>query len=111
MGGKNQRFGTESFEWLDGCLKDGEVTAADEAFVFKGFKLRDSSAGQCLDRRSKASSNWAAETAHLGVTAQCRRRPHQLDVHNRKTKMGWAYPKPKTSSWRNQTVKISATRN
>ena len=41
--------------------------------------------GQCLDRRIDSYERLVAEIAAWETTAQCRRRPHQLDVHNRKS--------------------------
>src|ERR1700682_1063756 len=41
-------------------------------------------AGQCLDRRIDSYARLVAETAAWEKTAQCRPRPRQMDVHNRK---------------------------
>ena len=41
-------------------------------------------AGQCLDRRIDSYDTTHRRDRRLGTTAQCRRRPHQMDVHNRK---------------------------
>jgi transposase len=42
-------------------------------------------AGQRLDRRIKSIEQLTAEVASWGATAQCDRRPHQMDVHNRES--------------------------
>ena len=40
--------------------------------------------GQCLDRRIDTQRAARRRNRRLGTAAQCRRRPHQMDVHNRK---------------------------
>ena len=40
--------------------------------------------GQCLDRRIDDRQAPRPRNRRLGTTAQCRRRPHQMDVHHRK---------------------------
>jgi hypothetical protein len=42
-------------------------------------------ARQCLDRRIDSFARLVAEYRRLGETAQCRPRPRQMDVHNRKS--------------------------
>ena len=41
--------------------------------------------GQCLDRRIGHQRAARRRNRRLGTTAQCLRRPHQMDVHNRKS--------------------------
>ena len=52
-------------------------------------------AGQCLDRRIESYRAAHRRDRRLGTTAQCRPRPHQMDVHNRdKPAPKWAVPIP-----------------
>ena len=41
--------------------------------------------GQCLDRRIDDPKRLRPRSRRLGATAQCRPRPHQMDVHNRQS--------------------------
>jgi len=63
--------------------------------------------GQCLDRRIDDPTRLISEIAAWEQTTKRRRRPHQMDVHNRKSpRPKWAVPTPSRPKSHNHRAKV-----